>query len=194
MGHFCFCAAKTCGVEGAACAAPGGARRESLASDSAACACVGEPRPLSQIKRLVHATGRFCFCAAKSFTPLIISHPVASFVSPDKITRHVSNKCEFQVLFSTEMFTLKRNLQFLKKQETGTAGANNVFEGTRPLQAGRGRRAQAAPQRCEENPRDALRIRKVVQCHGHAGQSATTRDKVVQPGPARGHQMGQTRG
>jgi hypothetical protein len=134
--------------------------------------------------------GVFVFCAAKSFTPLIISHPLALFVSPDKITRHVSNKCEFQVLFRTEMFTLKRNLQFLKKQETGTAGANNVFEGTRPVQTGRGRRAQAAPQRCEENPRDALRIRKVVQGHGHAGQSTTTRGKVVQPGPARGHQMG----
>jgi hypothetical protein len=31
-----------------------------------------------------------------------------------------------------EMFTLVSNLQFLKKQETGTAGADNVFEGTRP--------------------------------------------------------------
>ena len=35
-----------------------------------------------------------------------------------------------------EMFTLDSNLQFLKKQETGTAGADNVFEGTRPTAGG----------------------------------------------------------
>jgi hypothetical protein len=35
-----------------------------------------------------------------------------------------------------EMFTLVSNLQFLKKKETGTAGADNVFEGTRPAACG----------------------------------------------------------
>jgi len=41
------------------------ARRESLASDSAACASVGEPRPLRQIKRSAHWAGLFSFCEAK---------------------------------------------------------------------------------------------------------------------------------
>ena len=53
-------------MEKAACAAFGGARRESLASDSAACAGVGEPRPLRQIKRSAHRAGLFSFCEAKN--------------------------------------------------------------------------------------------------------------------------------
>jgi len=61
-----FLRSKNCGVEGAACAAPSGARRESLASDSAACACVGEPRPLRQIKRLIRKNGAFLFLRSKN--------------------------------------------------------------------------------------------------------------------------------
>jgi hypothetical protein len=44
-----------------------------------------------------------------------------------------------------EMFTLVSNLQFLKKQETGTAGADNVFEGTRPAACGPRKKGEPLP-------------------------------------------------